>query len=1126
MATSKSPLLHFAFDIGHSSIGWAVLSPGSGGQSLEIHGCGVLIFPADDCLASKRRDFRRQRRHIRATRQRVARIKALLAHLGVLTREQLNGVVSSSPWALAARVLRGGKTLTWRELWDVLRWYAHNRGYDGNRRWSGSPEEAAAEEEDTQKVKNAHELMEKHGASSMAETFCSVLGVDPLSEKLSSQERFKGVTNAAFPRAIVTAELRRLFRAHAGVLPKVDEALERALLGGEFDERDDDWRAIPCPAIRLPLRFKGSLLLGQTVPRFDNRLIATCPITFQRELDRALAEGLPEDAARRRAEKLAKVPNKETQEFYRFRWAMEVAKIKLHGTQPLTIAQRQALDVRLRAQGSFTAAEFKKAVRTLTGTDARTDNLDQILLHPDAAKALVLDPVQREIASGTLSHVWPLLPEDRQKRIAGRLRKGKAVTLAETVAGVPEAEAEARTAFAQRSVKKAAAKKSAKNQPAATPPTYEEWAVKPITMPRLSGRAPYARTVLKEVDAFVFTADPPAQTDQPGRHPMDPGGPLFRSQEIIARERQRKLDDQINNHLIRHRLLLLDRLHRDLLLTYADADPSHVARIAIEVNRDLREFAGMTRKDIEGDLNSRLRNFNDVVKKIEDAGLTAKPGLIRKARIAEDLGWECPFTGAIFDPVDLTDTTKVDKDHIIPRSLRPSDGLDSLIITFPEVNRMKGQRTAYEFVEQEQGKIVPGLPNLTIRSLTQYKKHVESLESFKGHDDDKKRKRRRKELLLLPSWTEKGFVPRDLTQTSQIVRLGAEVLVNAYAKEKRQPVVTSLPGSVTGAVRKGWDLLGCLSAVCPQMTAETTKTDIRSMTHMHHALDAVVVGLADLFFPKNDTHGSVWELMTKRQLSEADQARLRHATRQLYGRRPEGRFGLLDLDPALKNQIRQKLAERRVVQHIPADMSGLKADQTVYRVLDLADPHPSTQKLLRWAAAAGVKIPPPDDEMVLITARKRKDKGVAKPSKLLRETDIFYFVYDIVAKSKLIGLEPPAGAPARLKKQKAVKVLGDNYGLALDPEPTIIRNFRVWPQIRQLTERNGGKPPRILRQGQVISVESGTYAGTWRVFSVKNNASGIAIDMGWPDVIALKNKTEGHRINVLVASLKKAGVKI
>ena len=94
-ATSKTqpsktdPDLQLAFDVGHSSIGWAVLNK----QGPNLLGCGAVIFPADDCLASQRRAFRRQRRHIRATRLRIARIKRLLAHLGVLTVEQLDKAV-------------------------------------------------------------------------------------------------------------------------------------------------------------------------------------------------------------------------------------------------------------------------------------------------------------------------------------------------------------------------------------------------------------------------------------------------------------------------------------------------------------------------------------------------------------------------------------------------------------------------------------------------------------------------------------------------------------------------------------------------------------------------------------------------------------------------------------------------------------------------------------------------------------------------------------------------------------------------------------------------------------------------------------------------------------------------
>jgi CRISPR/Cas system Type II protein with McrA/HNH and RuvC-like nuclease domain len=132
---STTAKLQLAFDVGHSSIGWAVLQP-TGEKSLRelsinLLGCGAVTYQADDCLASARRMYRRQRRHIRSTRQRIARLKVLLAKLSVLNETQLNNPGCAWPWLLAARVLAGGKLLTWPELWAVLRWYAHNRGYDG-----------------------------------------------------------------------------------------------------------------------------------------------------------------------------------------------------------------------------------------------------------------------------------------------------------------------------------------------------------------------------------------------------------------------------------------------------------------------------------------------------------------------------------------------------------------------------------------------------------------------------------------------------------------------------------------------------------------------------------------------------------------------------------------------------------------------------------------------------------------------------------------------------------------------------------------------------------------------------------------------------------------------------------
>jgi len=44
--------LHLSFDVGHSSIGWAVLEKtGAKTDDINLLGCGSVVFRADDCLA-------------------------------------------------------------------------------------------------------------------------------------------------------------------------------------------------------------------------------------------------------------------------------------------------------------------------------------------------------------------------------------------------------------------------------------------------------------------------------------------------------------------------------------------------------------------------------------------------------------------------------------------------------------------------------------------------------------------------------------------------------------------------------------------------------------------------------------------------------------------------------------------------------------------------------------------------------------------------------------------------------------------------------------------------------------------------------------------------------------------
>lgn len=1034
-------------------------------------------------------------------------MKRLLAHLGVLTPKQLDAASTSSPWFYAARVLAGGELLDWPALWDVLRWYAHNRGYDGNRRWSELEQDA--KKEDTEKVENAFALFKKHGTSTMAQTWCAELKIDPLGNQTSSMVRFKGL-DAAFPREGVEGEVRMLLEKHKGRLKGIDDKFIEALTGNDAQA----WKSVPCPDLNLPLRYRGGLLFGQLIPRFENRIISQCPITFEREYQRVLAESGDEDFAKKEAAKKSKVPNCTTEEFYRFRWAMQVANIRIAdpshpSLRPLNVEERRAIDAEMRKAGGLTPGQLKKIVRELTG--GYPDNLETMFSHPEAKKSLLVDPAIKLINNAPFSLVWDRLDPSAQKHLLTRLRRFQSVTLGELVENRPDLGKALEDHVLAENSRKGKGEK---------PLSLEELLTEKKSIDRPAGRAPYHRSILREAVRDVF---------EKGIHPKEEGGCLYRDEAIRNAHLQRAIDEQTNNRLVRHRLLILDRLHRDLLKEFAGGDPGVVDRVTIEVNRDMRKMSGRTAKEIAQEEGLRLANFKSVTKKLEEvfAGKNMKisAGLIRKARIAEDLGWKCPYTGQSFDAFALLDR-RVDKDHIIPRSQRPSDSLDSLVITFSQVNKMKGNRTALQFIREFQSQTVAGLENLTIKPLSTYLKDVKGLEEFRGHDDDKRRKKNRKRLLEMESYVEKEFVPGDLTQTSQLVRLAAQNLKRPYEGFERQPVVVSLPGSVTGAVRKSWKLQGCLAGVNPKIDEGTTKAEIRGLTHLHHALDACVLALASEFLPRK---GDLWELLVKRRLTEAEQGRLLQMS-SMFQRGTDGKVALADPPNFLKEQIRQCLLEKRVVQHIPADVSGLASEETVYRVFDPKDPHPSAQRLAQWFRRAGVDIPGPESEKVLVTCRKRRGSPGSAESgkrKLLYETPTWRWTYNLVEKSKLIGLEPSDPSTAKLLPLKAVKKIGSNFGLALDPEPEIIRAHKIWPQLRELQKKNGGRKVRVLRNGMLVRLKNtkpnGSRNGIWRIISLKAT---LKLDLVKPDQAGSPSKGPTVWREVSIASLGKDNIVI
>jgi len=1040
----------------------------------------------------------------------------------------------ASPWLLAAHVLaaqtpleKDAARLSWPRLWDVLRWYAHNRGYDGNRLWSKVAEsedsneeemDAAEEEanfEDAEKVRNARKLLETFKKHSMAETITARLRIGEAGRDTSSEYAYK-TCDAAFPRRMVRDEVRHILAAHTGHLHAVDDSFTAFLCADRNPTTGDPaWKLIPCAGLKFPARYQGGLLFGQMVPRFDNRIIGICPATG------------------------GKKPLKWCPEYLLFRWSQQIANVTVssprHPQSKLTAAEKKTLTEEARQTGGFSASEFKKRVRELTGTN--DDNLAQLLMHPDADKALVLDPARRFTSSNEkTAAIWPLLPAPVQNVTLGRWRKGRPVNLDSLLLAAPDKEPEFRKLHAD------AVKKTRKNQKA---PSWKQWLHAPLTPDYPSGRAPYAKSVMAQAAQGYLGA--------PEEDPRLTGG-ILDPIKLRGNDEARPLDDLTNNHLIRQRLRILegdpqpenkDPRHRpfmgllhDIVAEYAGGDKSLVAGCTVEVASDLQEFSGKTNKEVAQDLGIRLKNFADIVKKLHEAGEHhPSAGLIRKARIADDLQWRCPYTDpqglAPFDIPSLKEANNFDKDHIIPRSKRASDSLDSLVITYPEINRRKENLTSREFIRQNQGSKVmtKARGEVTIASEKDYLAFVESLAPDKkpnkyskgpGHLDDKLRRWRRKERLLIEKWDreDKDFTPGDLTRSSHLMRLGAQRISRWFgwdaAHTNKPQNIISLPGQVTSEVRKAWKVTGCLIPACPEVRdpagdahAARPKKEIRDLTHLHHALDACVMGLAAALMPNN---GKLWEQIANREV-RADELDAFYAQRRdsrLYrlGNK-EGRnqkLQLADLPDELKNQITARLAERRVVQRVPADMSGALLEETTWAI---EEKDPDSDKISVSQLTFDKKDNHPETG-----ARKRKRKTATERT------------------GKTLGLKE-----GRLQNNLGIRIIAGNYGLALfgraaNQEPEIVPHHQVWGRLAELKKQNGGKSVKIIKNGMLVRVKTQPkraktdYTGVWRVFSVKNNESGIALDIARPDRVKPENKVAWAGINVGIKGLLEAGLEI
>lgn len=241
---------------------------------------------------------------------------------------------------------------------------------------------------------------------------------------------------------------------------------------------------------------------------------------------------------------------------------------------------------------------------------------------------------------------------------------------------------------------------------------------------------------------------------------------------------------------------------------------------------------------------------------------------ITKYKLWLEQGYISPYTGL---PIQLSRlfTTDYQIEHIIPQSRYFDDSLSNKIICESEVNQLKGNSTAYEFLKNEKGRIVELAQGKTAKLFT--------IETYEEHCNNYFKNNRTKLKKLLSDDIPEGFIERQMNDTRYISKLIMGLLSNIVRHENEleatSKFVLPVSGSITSKLKFDWGLndrwneiiaprfkrlneitnsnnfgywdndINAFRTTVPDELARGFSK--KRIDHRHHALDALVIACAN-----------------------------------------------------------------------------------------------------------------------------------------------------------------------------------------------------------------------------------------------------------------------------------------
>ncbi|MDA3928947.1 MAG: type II CRISPR RNA-guided endonuclease Cas9 [Prolixibacteraceae bacterium] len=264
----------------------------------------------------------------------------------------------------------------------------------------------------------------------------------------------------------------------------------------------------------------------------------------------------------------------------------------------------------------------------------------------------------------------------------------------------------------------------------------------------------------------------------------------------------------------------------------------------------------------EGVYQSNDKVDEDIDKIRKNPSLTKSE--INRYKLWLEQGYLSPYTGAPI-PLSKLFTTDYQIEHIIPQSRLFDDSLSNKIICESEVNQLKDNQTAFEFLKNEKGRIVELTHGRTVRLF--------EIESYQEHCNNYFKKNRTKLKKLLSEDIPEGFIDRQLNDSRYISKLIKGLLSNIVKEENEQEAtsknIVTINGAITSQLKRDWGLNDKWNEIVvprfKRMNEITQSNDFgfwddkinafrtqvpdalsrgfnkKRIDHRHHALDALII---------------------------------------------------------------------------------------------------------------------------------------------------------------------------------------------------------------------------------------------------------------------------------------------